>query len=144
MKECLVTYTDIAGCNAWTLWDSGSTADAVTPAFCQVAEVPVFNLTEPYVVQLGMLGSKSSINYGTETTISMGGYSGEQYLDVANLDRYDMVLGTPFMRKNKVNLDFNNSCVIVNGVSIPATKVFAPNTDDRIRRSRAVEKKRQE
>ncbi|KAG6849561.1 hypothetical protein H0H93_007406 [Arthromyces matolae] len=32
-KECLVTYVEVNGQQAWTLWDSGSTTTGMTPSF---------------------------------------------------------------------------------------------------------------
>jgi hypothetical protein len=38
-KECLATFVSIGGCEAWTLWDSGSTTTGLTPAFAQIADI---------------------------------------------------------------------------------------------------------
>jgi len=35
------------------------------------------------------------------------------YLDVANLDKYDSILGTPFLRKHGIMLDFENQEIII-------------------------------
>jgi len=56
-KECLVTYTKVNRHEAWMLWDSGSTATGVMPAFAHVANLRVFPLTNPHVLQLGTIGS---------------------------------------------------------------------------------------
>ena len=37
--ECLATLVSIGGCEAWTLWDSGSTTMGLTPMFAQVADL---------------------------------------------------------------------------------------------------------
>lgn len=49
------------------------------------------------------------------STITSWGYSGPEYFDVVNIDKYDIIVGTPFMHHNKVLLDFDNKCVVVNG-----------------------------
>ena len=41
-------------------------------------------------------------------------------MDVANFDQYNMIIGTPFIRENKVQLDFVNDWVVVNGMAILA------------------------
>ena len=56
-KECLATFVSIGGCEAWTLWDSGSTTMGLTPAFAQVADIRVFPLANPHTLQLGTVGS---------------------------------------------------------------------------------------
>ena len=51
-------------------------------------------------------------------------------MDIINFNQYDMIIGTPFMRDNKVQLDFDNDWVIINGVATPAQKLGLDNTND--------------
>jgi predicted outer membrane repeat protein len=83
------------------------------------------------------------VNYGTEVNVTTHGSNGAIYMDVVNFDRYDMIIGTPYMRANRVRLDFENNQVIVNGVAISATKVTINDTDRRLRRYRATDKARE-
>jgi hypothetical protein len=122
-KQCLATYVDVRGCKAWMLWDSGSTTTGVTPSFAHVADLTVFSLSNPHTLQLGMIGSRSTVNYGTESRVKAPGVEKITYLDIANFDCYDMIIGTPFMRQNKVQLDLETNQVIINGVATPATPV---------------------
>lgn len=139
-KECLASFIKVGGVEAWALYDSGSTTCGMTPAFTDVAKLKVFPLKKPIVLQLGTIGSRSTVNHGIEPVMEMPGFKGTTYMDVANFDRYDMILGTPFMRENGVVLDFNTNTVIVNGVRSPATRVALADTDGRARRYRTVEK----
>jgi hypothetical protein len=41
------------------------------------------------------------------------------YIDVVNIDRYDMIIGTPFMRKHGLVLDFKNNALSIRGEPIP-------------------------
>jgi hypothetical protein len=142
-KECLATFVSVGGFEAWTLWDSGSTTTGITPTFAQVADIPVFPLLDPHVLQLGTIGSRSVVNYGTNIEVITPGMKGTIYMDVANFDRYDMIIGTPYMRSNKVHLDFENDQVIVNGVATAATKVILADTDGRLRRYRSTDKRKE-
>jgi hypothetical protein len=108
-KECLATFVSVGGFNAWTLWDSGSTTMRITPTFAQVADITVLPLLNPHTLQLGTVGSRSTVNYGTETQVTAPGVNSTIYMDIANFDRYDMIIGTPFMRANRVQLDFENN-----------------------------------
>ncbi|KXN88716.1 hypothetical protein AN958_06826, partial [Leucoagaricus sp. SymC.cos] len=45
------------------------------------------------------------------------------YLDIANFNCYDMILGAPFMQKHEVTLDFEQDCVIIDGAPIPAQDI---------------------
>ncbi|KAF8221237.1 hypothetical protein L208DRAFT_1534276 [Tricholoma matsutake] len=121
-KECLATFMSIGGFKAWTLWDSGSTTTGIMPTFTQVAEITVFPLSNLHTLQLGTVGSCSTINFGMETLVTAPGVNSTIYMDIANFDCYNMIIGTPFMQANQVHLNFKHNQVIVNGVVIPAMK----------------------
>ena len=57
-------------------------------------------------------------NYGTEATIVFGNTHVEEYLNVANINYYDMILGTPFLRRLGVTLDFTGPGTIQMGASV--------------------------
>ena len=47
----------------------------------------------------------------------MGGFEVKHYLDVANLNKYDVILGTPFLHKYKVAIMFDEPAYFVlNGI----------------------------
>ena len=46
------------------------------------------------------------INYGTHTTIKIGHKVVEEYFDIANVEYYNVILGTLFLRKMGIVLDF--------------------------------------
>ncbi|KAF5387723.1 hypothetical protein D9615_000278 [Tricholomella constricta] len=142
-KECLVTYINVGGHEASTLWDSGSTTTGLMPSFAQVADIRVFPLEDPLILQLGTKGSRATVNFGTTVEAALPGFKGKVYMDLANFDRYDVIIGTPFMRANNVVLDFNRDEVAVNGVATPATKIKMEDTDGRARRHRSLEKRRE-
>ena len=66
------------------------------------------------------------------------------YVDIANFDRYDMIIGTPWMQKNKVVLDLINDEIILDGTTIPAIKIKNPDLDPRLRCHRVTDKKNNE
>ncbi|KAF8222518.1 hypothetical protein L208DRAFT_1322286, partial [Tricholoma matsutake] len=134
-KECLATLVSISGCEPWTLWDLGSMMTGLTPAFAQVANIQVFPLTNPHVLQLGTVGSRATVIYGADVKLEALGISDETYVDIANFDCYDMIIGTPFMHRNKVILDFENKQVIINGKPTPAVKILL---DDKKGKSREL------
>ncbi|KAG6886995.1 hypothetical protein C0992_001279, partial [Termitomyces sp. T32_za158] len=108
-KECLVTYVEVNGCPAWMLWDSGSTTMGIMPQFAHVNAIHVHELTELLMLQLDTVGSCTVVQFGVEVRVKMSGQLTKEYVDIANFDCYDMIIGTLFMRKNKVVLDFVNS-----------------------------------
>jgi hypothetical protein len=66
----------------------------------------MFALEQPISLQLACIGSRSMINYGTNTTIRFGRKQYDEYFDVANVEYYNAILGTPFLRKLGITLDF--------------------------------------
>ncbi|KAH8801319.1 hypothetical protein DL96DRAFT_1476311 [Flagelloscypha sp. PMI_526] len=119
-KTCLLTYSKLGGVEGLTLWDAGSTTTAASPAFSQVAGLKVFPLKNPVALQLGTVGSRSNINFGSNAKLTIPGFDNQHYFDIVNLDRYDIVISTPFMHQNNVKLDFESNAVWVNGTHIPA------------------------
>ncbi len=43
----------------------------------------------------------------------------QYYFDVVDTDRYDVILGTPFFTRHKVELDFKNHYTVINSKAIP-------------------------
>ena len=41
------------------------------------------------------------------------------YFDIVNIDRYDAIVGTRFMRKHGIQLDFEKGQVLIRGVPAP-------------------------
>ena len=120
-ESCLATYVEINGMEAFTLFDSGSSADVISPDFARVSETRIHTLDKPVPLQLGTVGSRASINYGVRTSIEFGSRKEERYyLDVVNIDRYDAILGAPFMRKFGVRLDFESNVIIIGDMMIRA------------------------
>jgi hypothetical protein len=94
-----------------------------------VADIRVFPLADPHILQLGTIGSCATVNFGMEVKVETPGAKDVIYVDIANFDCYDMIIGMPFMCKNKVLLDFEKNQVIVNGVATPAICVVLDETN---------------
>ena len=103
-----------------TLFDTGSTTDSVTPEFAFATKAKTFKLEEQVILQLGCVGSRSKISYGTHVPVNIDQFKDEVYFDLVNIDRYDCIIGTPFMNKYGVSLDFGKRSIKINGREIPA------------------------
>lgn len=113
---CLTGYITINSLRAYTLFDSGSTTDSLSPDFTRITKLDVLELNSPVTLQLGCVGSRSKINYGTKVNTRFGPVScNNMYYDIANLDKYDAIFGTPFMRHHKIALDFATDEILVAG-----------------------------
>lgn len=110
----------INGVKAYTLFNSGSTTDSITPEFAHVTKAPKITLEEQVTLQLGCVGSRSKICYGMLVPITLGRINKKAYFDVVNLDRYDCIIGTPFMSEHKISLDFGRKVIIIGDMEIAA------------------------
>ncbi|KAF9262020.1 hypothetical protein L218DRAFT_822582, partial [Marasmius fiardii PR-910] len=119
----LATWVTFNGIKGFTLFDSGSTADAISPDFARNAKVKIFRLENPVTLQLGTKGSRSKITHGCTlkyTVESMkDSISHKDYFDIANVDRYDAVVGTVFMQRHGIILDFNDDTIKLKGSVVP-------------------------
>ena len=71
------------------------------------------------------------INCGTHATIKIGCKVVEGYFDIANVEHYDAILGTPFLRKMGIVLDFRSPGMArVGNKVIPTGKVFFNKSKD--------------
>ncbi|KNZ80090.1 hypothetical protein J132_07378 [Termitomyces sp. J132] len=110
------------------LWNSGSTT-RITPSFTHVAEIQVALLATLITLQLGTIGSCSIVNHIARVTMKIPGEICNVYVDIANFDHYDMIVGTLFMRIHKVLLDFANNQVVIDGRVTPAHKLELEDAD---------------
>ncbi|KAJ7575824.1 hypothetical protein C8J56DRAFT_1063063 [Mycena floridula] len=86
-NRCLSAMINIAGRDAYTLFDSGSTSDALSPAFTRVVAKKSYPLEKSVNVQLGTAGSRSRINFGTTALVSYSSIKEDnEYFDVFNID----------------------------------------------------------
>ncbi|KAF4588488.1 hypothetical protein EYR40_010039 [Pleurotus pulmonarius] len=118
--KSIAQYVTINGIRAYTLFDSGCTTDCMSPDFARVAKVSYGYLKDVIPLQLGTVGSSASIQFGTYTRASFGSIDSREYFDVANIDRYDLILGTPWMHKHGVLLDFANRMIRVGDKAYPS------------------------
>src|SRR5882762_10579709 len=112
---CLARYVTINGVKAFTLFDLGSTMDAMSPDFTRVAKLKLKELVKPVTLQLGCSGSRSKVNFATTAITKFSLINRNTYLDIANLDKYDCILGTPFLRKHGISLDFERQEIVIRG-----------------------------
>jgi hypothetical protein len=120
-ESCMTAWITINGTRALTLFDSGSTADSISPDFSRVADLKCFKLDKQVPLQLGCMGSRANINFGTRSVVQvLERVDKDYYFDIVNIDRYDCIVGVPFMRHHEVVLDFKNNSINIHGDVLPA------------------------
>ena len=94
----------------------------LSPKFTRAMGIKTFALDQPITLQLACIGSQLMINYGTHMTIKFGYRNVEEYFDIANVKYYNAMLGTPFLRKMGIVLDFSGPGQIKMGDKIVPNK----------------------
>ncbi|KAJ7247699.1 hypothetical protein C8J57DRAFT_977190, partial [Mycena rebaudengoi] len=102
----LSAIVKIGDSSTYVLFDSGSNTDLVTPEYTNAVDGPCILLDEQITLQLGCVGSRSKISHGTWPPVDFGGINGFVYFNQVNLNRYDSIIGTPFMNRHGVILNF--------------------------------------
>ena len=110
-NQPISVFWEIGGTKAHCLIDSGCEGIMISSNFIRVAKIEPFPLDKPIGIQLAVTGSKSVINYGANVTIKYEGRELKEYFNIINIDYYDVILGTPFLRKHEVIIDFVNNCL---------------------------------
>jgi hypothetical protein len=78
------------------------------PCFARAARLQVVPLEQPINLQLTIVGSCSIVNYGTSSQLKFGVNISDKYFDITNVNYYDVILGTPFLTKWGIHLDFSS------------------------------------
>ncbi|KAF9255110.1 hypothetical protein L218DRAFT_810614, partial [Marasmius fiardii PR-910] len=119
----LAAWIELNGVKAFTLFDSGSTADAISPDFTRATKMRIYRLENPVTFQLGTKGSRSRVTYGCTTSYGISllkeTVKHRDYFDIANVNRYDAVVGTVFMRRHGIILDFKENVIKMNNSVVP-------------------------
>src|ERR1700761_6684453 len=70
-------------------------------------------LAKPMTLQLAVHGSRSKVNASVAVKLKYQSIDSERRLDVANLDDYDVILGTPFIFQHQILIGMNPTRVVV-------------------------------
>ena len=113
LPEPIVVQVKINGQQIRALLDSGSMADFLSTTVADQLKLERETYQKPLSVQLAVHGSRSKINCGTTVQFQYQSISCQRRFDIANLDNYDAILGTPFLYQHQVAIGFNPSRVVV-------------------------------
>jgi len=116
--KTFIIMVKINGQEVIVLLDSGCTMEAISPEMVQIVGLKVHQLMEQIPIQLGTKESKSQINHGMKACIKIGTVENYHYFNVINIDRYDVIIGTVFMKQHGIVLDFEKDQVRMRGKNL--------------------------
>ena len=102
-NHTLLGYWEINGVKAQCLLDSRGKGVLLSLEFMWATGTKTFAPEQPIALQLACISSQSMINYRTHVTIKIGHMVVDEYFNVLNVEHYNVILGTPFLRKNEDN-----------------------------------------
>src|SRR6266481_4023222 len=111
-NQTLSGYWEVNGTKAHCLLDSRCEGVIISPNYTQATGIKTFKLEHPIGLQLACIGSKSTLNYGAHSSIAFSTKCVNEYFNVINIDHYNVILGTPFLRRLGITLDFSGQGVI--------------------------------
>lgn len=111
---------------------------AISPGQAYVSKADRIDLRDQMNLQLGTKGSRTRINHGARAKLRVGPVNEACYFDVVDIDRYDVILGTPFLKKHNVVLNFKTRTVIIDGVNVG---VYSAVEDAEVLKTRAESRK---
>ena len=113
VPEPVVVLVKINGQQIQALLDTGLMADFLLTTVVDQLDLQKEFYVKPLSVQLAIHRSRSKINCGAKVNFQYQSINCEWRFDIANLDNYDAVLGTPFLFQHKVAVGINPACVVV-------------------------------
>jgi len=122
----IVIEVFINGKPAQALLDSGSMADFISTRLVDQLKLEKRVLAKPLGLQLAVSGSRSKINYEASARFQYQQIDMVKRFDVANLESYDLILGTPWLFQHKVLFGFNPTRISVGsaeGTGISGTDI---------------------
>ncbi|KAJ3487529.1 hypothetical protein NLI96_g3480 [Meripilus lineatus] len=122
IPKTIVITIHINGKPIRALVDSGSMADFLSTTIVDQLQLKREILIKPLPVQLAVHGSRTKVNCCTTVDLEYQGIKGQRRFDIANLDHYDAILGTPFLFQHKVAIAFNPSRIVIGSTEPEAIK----------------------
>ena len=129
-NQTLSGYWEINGTRAHCLLNSRCKGVMISPNYVWAMGIPMFKLEHPVGLQVTCVGSKSTINYGAKSSIAFGNKHVKEYFNMANIDHYNVILGTPFLWRLGITLDFTGQGIICIDMYIVPMNKPSESSDD--------------
>lgn len=133
MMQPITIEVELNGIPCYVLVDTGCNTNSFGPLTARIVKADRIDLKNQVQLQLGTKGSRTRINHGTRVNVKVGPVNESVYFDIVDIDRYDAILGMPFLTKHKVKMDMGTRSLTINGVNIP---VYTAVEEAEIRKDR--------
>ena len=116
----MTAYIKINGVEALTCWNSVSQLDCISPDFIQAIGLTPQTKAEPVKIRPGLKGSSSRCSYEVTLTIKLGEKKIDDFtLSIANIYKWDVILGNGFLNRYKMHLDYESKQLWLGKTKIP-------------------------
>ncbi|KAG9123237.1 hypothetical protein FRC07_000065 [Ceratobasidium sp. 392] len=119
-QQPIMGYYRVGGVLAHVMFDSRSGTNMVSPEFVRATRLKPVELDNPVGLQMALIGSQGQINFGLNTQLKVGPYDRTHYFDISNIEKYDVLLGMPFLRRARACLDFSTNEVVIGTERLPS------------------------
>ena len=113
LPKSLVIRVVVNGSPLRALVDSGSLGDFMSSTVVDQLKLKRTVLDKPLGLQLAVQGSRSKIMATVDVNYSYQNIETVRRFDIANLNDYDMILGTPWMYQHQVCIGLNPARIVI-------------------------------
>lgn len=122
LPKPIVLHVGVNGSFTRALVDSGSLGDFVSSTLVDQLRIKRTLLEKSIGLQLAVQGSRSRVNASVEVHLTYLGIDEIRHFNVANLNDYDIILGTPWIYQHQVCIGLNPSRIVIGSdVALPIT-----------------------
>ncbi|KAG8720806.1 hypothetical protein FRC09_008934 [Ceratobasidium sp. 395] len=118
VANAIIVEMFINGKSCCVLLDTGSVGDVISSTTVDQLKIKTEILAKPIGLAMAVAGSRGVIKHSATVNIKYQNIDNTYRLDVANLDRYDLILGTTFMYRHSIMLGFNPESVLVRSAKL--------------------------
>jgi hypothetical protein len=116
--HCPTAVLKVNGVDAFICFDLGSELNTISPDFARAVGIKPTAKDASIKVRLAMKGSTSTTSYEVEVNIDLGEATLEHPLEVLNLDRWDVILGSYFCECYNVRINYEKKVIHIGNITI--------------------------
>jgi hypothetical protein len=120
IRRCPTAVLTVNGVEAFVCFDLGSELDTISPNFVRAIGIKPIAKDTSVKIRLATKGSTSMTLYKVKVNLDLGNATMDHPLEILNLDRWDMILGSYFCECYNVHIDYENKTIKIGETMINA------------------------